>query len=85
MATFNPQGNAFNPNNRLARYDQVSAARAINANSHPSARVAFTALDNVYNVRRQKGQAMPGKSQMQVNRPHSFSHPPFGLSFKPAV
>ncbi len=44
----------FNPNDAVNRYDQISAARNINANSHPDARIAYTALNKVFKSRQAK-------------------------------
>lgn len=51
-----------------------------NANSHPDAKVMFQAF---HQVAEQKAKKTKMKQPLQVNRPHSFSHPPYSVVIKP--
>ncbi len=71
----------FNPNEPIARYDQISAERNINANSHPLARIAYTALNKVFQVRKAKSVAL--STPMKVTRDHYFTHGPSQINISP--
>ncbi len=60
----------FNPNDPVERYDQISAARNMNANSHPDAKIAYTALNKVFKTRKAKtNKAAPINKQPKPVQP----------------